>query len=123
MRNPILSLLAAALLAACASDPAAPDATVRVQPDGESAVLITNTDDEPVYYLIFNSEAFASWAPCTSPADCPEIAPGQTVRVEYAQIELWAPDSREAKLLWWQFRRAGEGYVEAGTGSTRVQLR
>jgi ABC-type glycerol-3-phosphate transport system substrate-binding protein len=125
MLKRLLLLCAAVLLAACAGDPTGSDTpfAVSVQPDGDAALLLTNTDDQPVYFRIFNPDAFALWAPCTSPADCPEIAPGQTVRVTYAEIGLYAPESLEAELHWWQFRRAGDGYVEAGTGSSRIQLR
>lgn len=125
MLKRILPLCAAALAAACAGDPtgSATPFAVSVQPDGASALLLTNTDDQPVYFRIFNPDAFALWAPCASPAECPGIEPGQTVRVEYAEIGLYAPDSREAELHWWQFRRAGDGYVQAGRGSSRLQLR
>lgn len=112
---------AAVLLAACSADPVGSDAAVRVERDGE-AVRVTNTADQPVYYRIFNPDAFALWAPCTSPADCPEIEPGQTVRIEYAEIGLYAPHSTQAELHWWQFARAGDGYVETGKGSARIRL-
>jgi hypothetical protein len=123
MLKRIFAAAAAVLLAACAGDPTGSDGTVRVEPDGASAILVTNTDDQPVYYRVFNPDAFALWAPCTSPADCPRIEPGQTVRIAYADIGLYAPDSTRAELHWWQFARSGDGYVETGTGSARVQLK
>jgi hypothetical protein len=125
MLKRLLFLCAAALLAACAGDPTGSDTpfAVSVQPDGDGALLLTNTDDQPVYYRIWNPDALAQWAPCTSPADCPRIAPGQSVRVPYSEIGLWMPESREAELHWWQFRRVGDGYVEAGRGGSRVVLR
>ena len=125
MLKGLLPFCAAVLLAACAGDPVASDTpfAVSVVPRGESAILITNTDDEPVYYYIFNPDAFALWAPCTAPSDCREIGPGETVRVAFAEIGLYAPDSTEAELHWWQFARVGDGYVTVGTGSSRIQLR
>jgi hypothetical protein len=126
MLKRLIPLCAAALLAACAGDPTGGDTAfaVSVQPDGAAALLLlTNTDDQPVYYTLFSRDALASWAPCTSPADCPRIAPGQTVRVPYADIQMYTAQSAEAELHWWQFRRAGNGYVEAGTGGSIIQLR
>lgn len=125
MLNRLLPFCAAAFLAACNGAPILADtpSALRVEPDGPAAIRVTNEDGEPVYYRIFNPDAFALWAPCTSPADCPEIAPGQTVRIEYAEIGLYAPDSTEAELHWWRFQRVGDAYVESGKGSARIQLR
>lgn len=123
MLKRVFTVAAAVLLAACAGDPAGSDVSLRVQPDGEASIRVTNTGDRAVYYMIFNPDAFASWAPCTSPADCPEIAPGQTVRIAYSEIGLYAPDSTQAELHWWQFRRTLDGYVATRQGSARIQLR
>ncbi|HYR06606.1 MAG TPA: hypothetical protein VEQ60_02480 [Longimicrobium sp.] len=117
--------LAAVLLAGCTGDPAGfdPSYAVRVEPDGASALKITNQDDEPVHYMIVNAEALASWAPCTSPAECPGLEPGETVRIEYAQIELYQPGSKEARLHWWQFVPEADGrYGAHRTGEMVVRL-
>jgi hypothetical protein len=123
MLKRMLTGICAVLLAACSGDPAgSAELAVSVRPDGESAVAVTNTSDEPVYYMIYNPDALASWAPCTSPADCPEIGPGETVRIPYAQIQLYQPESTEAELHWWQFARVGDGYATTGKGSARIRL-
>src|SRR5829696_7009111 len=85
MLKRLVLLTAAVLLGACASDPAGTtQGGLRAEPVEGAAVAVTNTSDQPVYYLIVNSDAFASWRPCTSPADCPEIGGRQTVRIPYA---------------------------------------
>jgi hypothetical protein len=119
-----LPVLTALLLAACSGNPAGSTQDgLRVERAGEAAIAVTNVRDEPVYYRIINPDALASWAPCTSPADCPEIRPGETVRIDYAEIGLYSPDSMEAQLLWWQFARAADGgYRTVRQGELVVRL-
>lgn len=122
MPERLLTLCAAALLAGCAGDPAGSTRDdLRVAVDGQ-AVAVTNVGDEPVYYRIVNPDAFALWAPCTSPADCPEIGPGATVRIPFADIGLYQPDSTEAELYWWRFARVGDRYVASNEGRLRIRL-
>ncbi|HEU4881142.1 MAG TPA: hypothetical protein VFT45_02820 [Longimicrobium sp.] len=123
MLKRLVLLSAAVLLAACASDPAgSTQGGLRAEPVEGSAVAVTNTTDQPVYYLIVNPEALASWRPCTSPADCPEIGARRTVRIPYANIEMYQADSREAELYWWKFARVEGGYVTVDEGQLRIQL-
>lgn len=123
MPKRLLPVLAALLLAACSGNATgSTEDGLRVEPAGETAIAVTNLRGEPVYYRIINSEVLASWAPCTSPADCPEIGPGQTVRIEYAEIDLYLPDSMEARLLWWQFARVDGGYRTVRQGDVAVRL-
>jgi hypothetical protein len=113
----------AVLLAACASDPAgSTQGGLRAEPVDGPAVAVTNTSDQPVYYIIVNPEALASWRPCTSPADCPEIGGRQTVRIPYAAIELYEAGSREAELYWWKFAAVEGGYVTVDEGRVRIRL-
>ena len=123
MLKRLVLLTAAVVLAACASDPAGTtQGGLRAEPVEGAAVAVTNTTDQPVYYIIVNPEALASWRPCTSPADCPEIAGRQTVRIPYANIELYEAGSREAELYWWTFARVEGGYVTVDEGSLRIRL-
>ena len=124
MLKRLLPVLAFGLLAACSGNATgSTEDGLRVVPAGETAIAVTNLRAEAVYYRIINADALASWAPCTSPADCPEIAPGETVRIEYAEIGLYSPDSMEATLLWWQFARAdGGGYRTVRQGDVAVRL-
>ena len=119
----LVLLTAAVLLAACANDPAgSTHGGLRAEPVEGAAVAVTNTSDQPVYYRIVNPEALASWMPCTSPGDCPAIGDRQTVRIPYANIELYEAGSREAKLYWWKFARVEGGYVPVDEGSLRIRL-
>lgn len=114
---------AALLLAACAGDPSgSTQGGLRAEPVEGTAVAVSNTSDQPVYYIIVNPEALASWRPCTSPADCPEIGRRQTVRIPYASIEMYEAGSREAKLYWWKFARVEGGHVTVDEGSLRIRL-
>ncbi len=123
MLKRLLTILAAVVLAACAGDPVGsiPD-PLRAEPAGGAAVAVTNTGDLPVYYRIINPDAFASWMPCTSPADCPEIGPGETVRIAYSEIGLYRPESTHAELYWWRFTRVGDDYVPVDEGRLRIRL-
>jgi hypothetical protein len=123
MLKRLVPLAVAALLAACAGDPAgATQGGLRAEPGDGSAVAVTNTGDQPVYYRIVNPDAFAAWIPCTAPADCPAIGAGATVRIAYADIGLYQPDSREAELYWWRFARVEGGYVTVDEGRLRIRL-
>ncbi|HEX2077311.1 MAG TPA: hypothetical protein VHG08_06365 [Longimicrobium sp.] len=123
MSKRLLMIVAAVLLAACAGDPVGytPD-PLQAELTGDAAIAVTNTGDLPVYYRIVNPEALAAWAPCTSPADCPAIPPGATVRISYSEIGLYQPDSKEAELYWWRFTRVGNAYVPVDEGRLRIRL-
>jgi hypothetical protein len=130
LRNPggamlkrVFPLAVAVLLAACANDLAGVGRDgLRAEPVDGTAVAVTNLGDQPVYYRIVNPDAFASWTPCTTPADCPGIGAGQTVRIPYADIGLYQPDSQEAELYWWRFAGVEGGYVTVDEGRLRIQL-
>lgn len=123
MLKRLFSVFAAVLLVACAGDPAGSTrGPLHAEPSGDAAIAVTNTGDQPVYYLIVNPEALASWMPCTSPADCPGIQPGQTVRIAYSAIGLHQPDSKQAELYWWRFTRVGNGYVPVDEGRLHIRL-
>ena len=123
MLKRLFPIFAAVLLAACAGDPfgSAPD-PVHAEASGAASIAVTNTGDLPVYYQIINPDALASWMPCTSPADCPGIGPGETVRIAYSQIGLYQPESTRAELYWWRFTRVGDGYVPVDEGRLRIRL-
>lgn len=123
MLKRLVLLTAAVLLAACAGDPAgSTQGGLRAEPVKGAAVAVTNTTDQPVYYIIVNPEAFASWRPCTSPADCPEIGGRQTVRIPYSNIELYQAGSRQAELYWWKFASVEGGHVPVDEGRLRIRL-
>jgi hypothetical protein len=122
MLKRLFAITAAVLLAACADDPlgSVPE-PVHAEAAGD-VIAVTNTGDQPVYYRIVTPDALASWMPCTAPADCPVIAPGETVRIAYAQIGLYEPTSTVAELYWWRFTRVGDGYLPVDEGRLRVPL-
>lgn len=124
MLKRLLGVYAVMLLAACAGDPvgSARDPLV-AEPAGDAAVAVTNNTDQPVYYRIINPDALAQWIPCTSPADCPEIAAGGTVRIAYTDISLYQPGSRAAELYWWRFTRVDDGHIPVDQGRLRIRLR
>ncbi|HEU0302516.1 MAG TPA: hypothetical protein VFR37_23860 [Longimicrobium sp.] len=124
MLKRLFAMSVAVLLAACAGDPlGSVREPLRAEVAGDAAIAVTNTGDQPVYYRIVNPDALASWMPCTAPADCPAIAPGETVRIAYSQIGLYQPTSTVAELYWWRFTRVGDGYVPVDEGRLRVRLR
>ena len=117
MLKRLLAIYAAVLLAACAGDPVGSAGDpLRAEPSGDEAVAVTNTGDQPVYYRIVNPDVFALWVPCGSPAECPAIGPGETVRIAYADIGLYRPDSTKAELYWWRFTRVGENEIRIDSG-------
>lgn len=119
----LILVTAAVLLAACGSDPAgSTQGGLRAETVDGPAVAVTNTTDQPVYYIIVNPEALASWRPCTSPADCPGIGRRQTVRIPYAAIEMYEAGGGEAALHWWKFALVEGGYVTVDEGRLRIPL-
>ena len=115
-------LICAAALMACAVDPLSPDQEpLHVVGVDTESVMVHNRSQRPVYYRVtlLNS---VGWAPCTSPADCPEIPAQAMVRIRFADIGLSRPDNTEAKLRWWRFARVGDEYVVRGEGRLPIRM-
>lgn len=89
-------------LAGCSNATLSTDEWVRARAAGQAALSVTNRGGEPVYVLISDPTELALMMGCTQDT-CRRIAPGQTVRVPYAEIENYTPGDAQAAVSWWVF--------------------
>jgi hypothetical protein len=116
MRLARFALAATVALAACRSpaEPASsptPDApagpasivagvVTAVRVDG--GVRLTNGDDSPVAYAVWNPNFLGLFAPCTdSGTSCPRLGPGASVVVRDADVVGAEPGMRRVVVRWW----------------------
>ncbi len=104
MRRSCLPLLAAGLLAACATaDPTAPSDQLPLQRVA-GGIRIVNTTDGPIAYTVleyeYYSRALAIWGPCPNLDDC-TLRPQESVVVPDADIGGYVSGAKAAVVLWW----------------------
>lgn len=120
----IRHLVRAALIAsvACAS----PVGPVEIAATPEQSLRIANETSAPIYYFAIecNAAALANWAPCTNPATCRPIPPGQSHLIPFSEIALYTPAAEAALVYWWHLRPAGGGsFAPDSIRAVRVVLR
>jgi len=63
------------------------------------------SNESPATIFTFPIEATlamrANWAPCSDPAHCSGIKPGDTKELPYAQIAGYAAGATQAIVYWW----------------------
>lgn len=119
-----LNLVAAATLAlAACSDPALPVAErVQARAAGDAILAITNRGDDAVYVRASDPTVLALMAAC-SPSTCTRVAPGETLRLPYAEIENYDPGDAQATVAWWAFVTESGGTArETARGSVVADL-
>ena len=126
MKKTLLAVLSIVLLAACVTRPVdtivpaeMPD--IAVAAAGDSALVLKNLGAEPVYYAVLEEEfsTRARWAPCTAPAECPRVEPGQEARVAYPSIMGYQAGATAAKVFWYRLQADGQGGMRAGEVRSR----
>jgi len=112
-----IHLASAALisLAACHS-PAEPIAATEPQPQPPRSIVagvvtaervsggvrLTNGDDSPVAYAVWNPDFLGLFTPCTTTdASCPRLGPGASVTVSEASVTGRAPGMQRVVVRWW----------------------
>jgi hypothetical protein len=117
--------VAAALVfsfAACEDPTLPPGEPIRARAAGSATLAITNRGGEPVYFHAMDPSKLAIFYNCT-PAQCPRIEPGETVRVPYAAISLYEAGTTQALVDWYTFEEPGDGsYRQKSYGSVLVDL-
>jgi hypothetical protein len=92
---------------------------------GAGDLQLENRTSAPVYTFVIEREtaAVANWAPCTNPATCEAIAPGQQRRIAYDDIPGYEPGDDEAIVYWWHLIPApGGGFATDSMRSEVVPL-
>ena len=104
------ALLLLALLPGCSWP------TDRSTPEGFEArsapphLVLANRGDRPVYYQVFEKEVLplVYWVQCTRP-ECPNVAPGQEVRIPFSAISGFEKDGDVAAVYWWHLVSEPDG--------------
>ncbi|WP_396223178.1 hypothetical protein [Gemmatimonas sp.] len=125
-------------MTACAAAPTASDTdqtpstnrgivsgTLEVTANPADRVLtLRNTTAADVGYLVVERDMItvALFPPCGQ--RCPILAPGASVTVPYTAIAGYTPQAREARVLWWSYRRNADGTrsAQGATQTTSITL-
>ncbi|MDH3495559.1 MAG: hypothetical protein OER21_02235 [Gemmatimonadota bacterium] len=112
MHRAYRTLLATALLAACATDATAPSDDQLPLQRVAGGVRIVNTTDGPIAYTVLEYDYFsrtlASWGPCPNLDDC-TLQPQESAVVPEAEIGGYVPGAAAAVVLWWTVVPDGAG--------------
>ena len=101
MRYSLVSFaLGLALACGSATGPIGGNLAVRAAPP-----VLQLSNESPATVYTFSIEGGlairANWAPCSDPAHCGGLKPGETEEVQYAQIAGYAPGATHAIVYWW----------------------
>ena len=121
----LIRLLLLGALCGCSS-PTAPGSDVLSVEVVPPALSLKNLVNVPVYTFIAdpNYLALVDWTPCTDPAQCPSIAPGEKRSIPYTAITGYTPTTLEAIVYHWLLvPKSGGGFQPDGIRAIRVTLR
>jgi hypothetical protein len=115
-----------ALVAACESPGISDDFPEIYAVSRDQTLHVSNMSGRPLHYMIHEreDEGLLFWGKCT-PANqgCPVLAPGETLRIPYAELGGYDPGDTEAIIYWWESRPDGNGgYRVVGDDETIVRL-
>ena len=89
-----------------------------------SVLTLRNSTEFIVGYMVVDKDqmVIALFPPCG--AQCPTLAQGASVNVNYANIGGYTSKSTEATVMWWTYARAADGSLQAqgGVQSKRITL-
>ncbi len=124
LRRLLAPLIALVSLAACDSTTFSLEGPLAIE-TGASEVRLHNRTSAPVYAAVVEREHLALYdgGPCTNPAQCDGIDPGERRNIPYAEIVGYKPGAKEAVVLWWHLVPApGGGYSPHTIHSEVIQL-
>lgn len=105
MLKRLTAAAALVILSACDEPSAIDDYGPVVQARADAPTLsVSNLNGWPVHYAVFErmDEGAIDWGKCTPrDAGCPTLAPGETVRIPYAEIAGYQQGDGEAVVFWW----------------------
>lgn len=86
------------------------------------SVTLRNTTGFEVGYMVVEKDmnTIALFPPCGT--NCPIIVQGATATVRYADISGYTPQAREARVMWWTYRRNTDGSRTAQGGVNTVSI-
>lgn len=89
-----------------------------------STLTLRNSTEFIVGYMVVDKDqmVIALFPPCG--ANCPTLAQGASVTVNYANISGYTSKSTEANVMWWTYARAADGSLQAqgSVQSKRITL-
>lgn len=109
----IAATLALSSAACCCGVPLPAEERVHASAAGDATLAIANRGSDTVYVQAADPTELALMAACT-PRTCARIAPGEILRLPYAEIAYWQPGDAQAAVRWWVFSFDG-GALETGT--------
>lgn len=120
----LLASVAVLLLAGCGTTTFTLDGPLVIR-NGAGEVELDNRTNAPVYTFVIERDAAARsmWGPCSNPATCDAISPGQERRIAYDDIAGYEPGADEAIVYWWHLVPApGGGFAPDSIRSEVVRL-
>ena len=106
----LLSNVALIGLLACSGEATTTEPVLRAR-TAPWGVQVSNATDRPIYYMVVEA-AYAMTAfivPCTDPARCAPVPPGEVVIVPYSAITGYTKDARAAMVYSWHLEPAADG--------------
>jgi len=87
------------------------------------AVMLRNTTEHLIGYMVIDNNRLMSVAPCGS--TCPIVVQGATSTVPFAQITGYSLESSEAQVLWWKYtvRTDGAKVADGSMQTTTIKLK
>jgi hypothetical protein len=127
MLKRLIAAAALVVLAACDEPSTIDNYGPVVRADADAPTLtIRNLSGQPVHYAVYErvDEGTVFWGKCSPQnAGCPTLAPGETVRIPYAEIARYEPGDKEAIVFWWMSEPdAGGSYRILREGDLVVRL-
>ncbi|HEU4557990.1 MAG TPA: hypothetical protein VFS20_09080 [Longimicrobium sp.] len=120
----LASLVALVSFAACDSPTFRLEGPLAIEV-GSGRVQLHNRTDATVYFNVVEREytALADWIPCSNPAACDGIAPGERQSIAYDDIMGYEAGAKEAVVYWWSLVPApGGGYSPDNIRSEVIRL-
>lgn len=134
----LFSALAACALTACES-PSGNDDDTRIPAPNQGIVAGTlearvdraaqtltlrNTTEFEVGFMVIEKDMMtvALMPPCGN--SCPILVQGATTSVKYSAINGYTPQAKEARVLWWTYKRNADGSrtTQGGVNTTNITL-
>lgn len=130
----LLSAIAASTLVGCANTPSGADeattpgqgivaGTLEAKVDRVAqTITLRNTTEFEVGYMVVEKDmvTITLFPPCGT--NCPIAVQGATATVKYADIGGYTPQAREARVMWWTYRRNADGSRTAQGGVNTVNV-
>jgi hypothetical protein len=133
----VASVLLAGTMGACSSPSGADDDSTRVPSPNQGIVAGTlearvdrtaqtlslrNTTEFEVGYMVIEQTLMtvALMPPCGN--SCPILVQGASATVKYSNIGGYTPQAKEARVLWWTYKRNADGTRSTQGGVNTINI-